>query len=311
MKIAIVGGGMYGLVMADAFDFAFKYDVTVYEKERDILLGASSKNFRRVHRGYHYPLSYETAKESKFSYDEFVAKYAAFCEPIETIYWLASDSKVGERQYKHFLNQIDLPFKQTKLKRPNTNFGIACEEAIYNVDLMRDYWNNNLNIVTNCRQEDYADADIVIDCTYVDSPLVESWQLKESTVLLISSFELPKMAQTVLYGPYCGLIPDGDKFRFYHAAETNPRKMMESGCEFFPELKRAVIHDVIKCTHAHPNSKTDSRPFQIQKINEGKIGVLSGKIAQSIECARQVAFRVKNLTFMSDEGATEERAKAS
>ena len=39
-------------------------DVTLVEKKNDIMTGASKCNHNRIHFGFHYPRSIETAKES-------------------------------------------------------------------------------------------------------------------------------------------------------------------------------------------------------------------------------------------------------
>ena len=63
MKIAIVGAGFFGTT--SAIILAKKHKVHLYEKENDILLGASKKNQLRFHLGYHYPRSIKTVDEIK------------------------------------------------------------------------------------------------------------------------------------------------------------------------------------------------------------------------------------------------------
>lgn len=307
MRIAIKGGGMYGCVAAEHLQ-ALDYDVTVYEREKDILLGASGKNFHRLHAGFHYPLSLKTATKSSKSYDRFTEVYGDYCTDMLTDYWIAEDSRVNARQYEHFLKTLGRKYERRKTNlRPATVAGFRVIESVYDVYAMRERFKATLKIKTESTNPEGYDQ--IIDCTYSDSPLARYWNTKETTILLISA-PLRQMAQTVLYGPYCGYIPDGDKFRFYHAQETSPRRMMEEGEKFFPELRKAVIHDVIQCTHVHPHSKGDERPYSIHVSGTGEIQVLSGKIAQSLDCARQIATEIEDLSSLSNERQAGEREAA-
>jgi L-2-hydroxyglutarate oxidase LhgO len=69
-KVAIIGGGFYGCTAA--LILSKKYDVEIFEKENDILSGASKVNQFRFHRGYHYPRSQITIDQIKNSYKKFI-----------------------------------------------------------------------------------------------------------------------------------------------------------------------------------------------------------------------------------------------
>ena len=51
------------------------YDVTLYEKNNDIITQASNINQYRLHRGYHYPRSKETALSSINGEKTFLETY--------------------------------------------------------------------------------------------------------------------------------------------------------------------------------------------------------------------------------------------
>ena len=55
MKIAIIGAGFFGATIA--LKLSKKHTVDLFEKEKDILNGASKINQFRFHMGFHYPRS--------------------------------------------------------------------------------------------------------------------------------------------------------------------------------------------------------------------------------------------------------------
>ena len=69
-KIAIVGGGIFGITIYLVLKKK-GYDCTLFEKNNNILKGASTNNLNRVHFGYHYPRDNETAKQSLRGYISF------------------------------------------------------------------------------------------------------------------------------------------------------------------------------------------------------------------------------------------------
>ena len=70
MKIGIIGGGIFGITCA--IKIATEHEVTIFEKNDDILKSASDTHQCRIHRGYHYPRSDKTTHEllnSESSFD--------------------------------------------------------------------------------------------------------------------------------------------------------------------------------------------------------------------------------------------------
>ena len=66
-KVAVVGGGIFGA--AAAIEIAtLNVDVTIFEREHDLLQAASGINQYRLHRGYHYPRSTETALSVSYTH---------------------------------------------------------------------------------------------------------------------------------------------------------------------------------------------------------------------------------------------------
>ena len=72
MRFAIIGAGFFGLSIAIKIKEKYPNSiVSIFEREKDILMGASGKNQFRCHLGYHYPRSENTIEECKTSFEEF------------------------------------------------------------------------------------------------------------------------------------------------------------------------------------------------------------------------------------------------
>ena len=73
-KIAIIGGGLFGLT---TYIMLKKRGIecNLFEKKKELLSGASTNNLNRVHFGYHYPRDNLTAKQSYKGYLSFYKIY--------------------------------------------------------------------------------------------------------------------------------------------------------------------------------------------------------------------------------------------
>lgn len=111
-KVSIIGGGIFGCTAA--IELANQgCDVTIYEKERDILLKSTSLNQLRLHRGYHYPRSLETAKSSKNSFPVFNTYFEESIKEDSARHFYgisAKNSNVNSNQYETFLKAAGLEY---------------------------------------------------------------------------------------------------------------------------------------------------------------------------------------------------------
>ena len=73
-KIALIGAGLFGITIYLLLKKG-GFDCTLFEKNNDILKGASTNNLNRVHFGFHYPRDFETAKQSLKGYKSFKKFY--------------------------------------------------------------------------------------------------------------------------------------------------------------------------------------------------------------------------------------------
>src|SRR6185369_6136850 len=100
MKIAVVGAGIFGTSTAIALA-KNGYEIDLFEKESDILRAASGINQFRLHRGYHYPRSLETASSSRSAEASFLSEYEkAVSSDFEHYYCIAREgSKIYAKDF--------------------------------------------------------------------------------------------------------------------------------------------------------------------------------------------------------------------
>jgi|TARA_B110000259_G_scaffold82187_1_gene96027 D-amino-acid oxidase len=133
MKIAVIGSGFFGSIISLVLSKSHK--VHLFEKEKDILNGASKINQFRFHLGFHYPRSPDTIREIKSSeklFKKFFPKN--IFGKTQNYYAVANkDSKISFNRYIEILKKYKLKYKIKK----NTQFNkisdlILTKEKILN-----------------------------------------------------------------------------------------------------------------------------------------------------------------------------------
>lgn len=109
MKVAVVGGGLFGCTIAIHLARA-GHDVTLFEERADIMECASAVNQFRLHRGYHYPRSPETIVECRDSAESFRREYG---DAVRATSWpfyaiMAEGSRTGPVEYLATLERHNL-----------------------------------------------------------------------------------------------------------------------------------------------------------------------------------------------------------
>lgn len=90
--VIVVGGGLFGTTTA--LRLARDYRVLLLEKNGEILKEASFINQNRVHFGFHYPRSMETALESLDGYELFKQKLGKFFRSFENYYAIVQNGSL-------------------------------------------------------------------------------------------------------------------------------------------------------------------------------------------------------------------------
>ena len=223
-KALVVGGGIFGTTSAVALANN-GYQVELHEELEDVMMAASDINQYRLHKGYHYPRSKETAQECLKGLYTFKRKYerSVVNGDIEHYYAIASeDSKVSEFEYLAFLDDLELPYKRVK-PLPNTDVTIKVEEELFDsyklYESVRDkLWSSGVEVLKNktTTKDDFKGYDVVVIATYaklndlLDEKKWYQYELCEKPVV-----KLPKKYKgksiVIMDGPFMCLDPYGDE----------------------------------------------------------------------------------------------------
>ena len=144
IDITIVGGGFFGLYIAEYFS-RLGQKVLVIEKENDAMQVASYANQARVHNGYHYPRSILTASRSRLSFPRFADEFKACIDNDFESYYMISNrlGNVSPQQFIKFCDRIGASLeppsaKISSLVRSNMIDGIfKTKEFAFNTVLLK------------------------------------------------------------------------------------------------------------------------------------------------------------------------------
>jgi hypothetical protein len=171
----IIGGGMFGLYAAHLLSEKGA-SVAILEKEKAIMERASKINQSRVHRGYHYPRSFETAKKASDHYFRFCNDFRfAMIRPFKQFYAISREnSKISVSEYIHFCKKLNIPLKEVDtslfFKKDKIAATFEVEEACFDYIKIKEHFkkkftNNNL-----------------VDIYYQSVPI--SWKISNSKYIL-------------------------------------------------------------------------------------------------------------------------------
>jgi hypothetical protein len=121
-KAAVIGGGIFGLYCALEL-LKNQFQVDIYEQATQVGQGASKINQARLHLGYHYPRSKETALQCIKGFYRFQERFPqSVNNNFKQYYVIASKgSKTTAEEYLNFCRDLELPHKEVKLGRDIIN----------------------------------------------------------------------------------------------------------------------------------------------------------------------------------------------
>lgn len=228
MKIAVIGAGVFGCVVALDLKEHISNDVTLFDLNDDILQGASKVNQYRLHRGYHYPRSVETALQSKQGFESFKHRFPECVTDygIDHYYGLAKGS-ISATDYIKFLDEVGLSYSLRDVKdsifNPNeVSAAFVVDEQSLDYNRFKQRLQNDLietdvkvQLNTKFNPKQLNEFDLVINCTYsnINYLLPEEQRINYQFELVEKckvSFLLDKVSGVVLDGDYMCIDPTGD-----------------------------------------------------------------------------------------------------
>lgn len=253
-KIAIVGGGLFGITSYIVLKKE-GFNCVLFEKNKDLLLGASTNNLNRVHFGYHYPRDDKTAKQSLKGYYSFKKIFSrSIISKFKNYYFIANKSKVNFDNYLKFCKRNSLKFKKVidkkfDLKLNNIQGGIEVNEPIYDWEIIKQntksilkkikknqiFTNekvtkikkkNKYELTTNKKTYNF---DIIVDASYENSNhLIRNFsKIKKKKYQLVVVFEFisrnfDKMGFALMDGDFFSFLPKGNqkKHLLYHVKHS-------------------------------------------------------------------------------------------
>lgn len=230
MRLAVVGGGLYGVTTALAAAES-GLEVDLYEQAGDILTAASWTNQWRLHRGYHYPRSDITARECLEAAVDFEERFGdAVITNTDQYYCIADDprTKTTGEEFLAFCESHGLEYE---LSHPNVvdegKVDVSIRAVEHRIDphaLKASCWSelldSSVRIHFGERVSDLSDLphDYIVVATYsginrlVDShePLQERYkfQLCEKPLVRLPP-EFSDTSVVVMDGPFMCFDPYG------------------------------------------------------------------------------------------------------
>ena len=251
-KIGIIGGGAFGGTTAIKLAQA-GYDVTVFEKNDNILKGTSFNNgTRRIHLGFHYPRDVATAKQSELGAYKFQQEYKeCVIDNFPNYYFLAEkNSMVNYQQFLDFSYGIGVDFEKvdqphSPLEVRNCQGGLRCYETVYNCTALREVILKrfeacsiklicNANVVQLTEKEKQIEIvtdadkwpfDLVFNCSYSnlyaynsDLGLPAKEMQYEYTTTYIYKWDIEQFGLTILDGSFITILPfeNPGEYAIYH-----------------------------------------------------------------------------------------------
>lgn len=242
MKIAIIGAGIFGLTTFIKLRQA-KYDCYIFDQNKKLLDGTSTKNLNRIHVGYHYPRDKETIKQSKKGSQTFIKMYPkSIIYNFKNYYAISNSSITSALSYERALRENKLKFKkldvnkfETPLKNIESLYSI--KEPIYswkkiNAEIRnklkksknRIFLKNKIEKIKKKNNKFILENkkksfifDFVIDASYEGSNTLSKNIIKVkkriyqiTNVIECKILNFPKMGFALFDGPFFSFLPKGD-----------------------------------------------------------------------------------------------------
>jgi hypothetical protein len=115
MKIAILGGGLFGCTAA-IYAGRAGHDVHLFEVKHDLMVSATACSFNRLHRGAHYPRDAATGRECRRAFASFRDEFGDAIIPGGDQFYVIPEvgSRVSRNEFRNFIDNEGLSFSEVK-----------------------------------------------------------------------------------------------------------------------------------------------------------------------------------------------------
>lgn len=274
MDILVIGSGIFGCCAALELAKA-GFNVDLIDSESDIMTGASRVNHNRVHLGYHYLRSIDTAEQSIEGLLSFMFNYGHAVEnQFVNYYALAKDkSKTTPEEFLDFCSRVgigyDYEYPDEKLfDRSLLSACFKVPEPVFDYALLKKMVGENLvkskvNLLLKRKLVDLKktgstyfatygaytkEYSAVINASYANFNTINSLLgiplkklLYERVVIPEFKYNSPAFGLTVMDGEFCSVMPKGkqqNEFLLYHVKYSVLENKLT---EIHPDFSSEVI----------------------------------------------------------------------
>jgi hypothetical protein len=131
VTIAVIGAGVFGCTIAIELAKA-GHEVNLYDRQPEIMYGASRANQGRLHMGYHYPRSPATARACRAGAESFAHRFPQTLvrSPLHYYAIAKEGTLTSPDQYTAFLDEMGLTYWQEWPSFVNQDTLALCVRAI-------------------------------------------------------------------------------------------------------------------------------------------------------------------------------------
>tara|TARA_R110002050_G_scaffold269399_1_gene411783 strand:+ start:1630 stop:2607 length:978 start_codon:yes stop_codon:yes gene_type:complete len=316
-KIKIIGAGLFGCTIAYELQRA-GHNVIIIEQDNDIMQRASKVNHNRLHLGYHYPRSKETAEQSLEGLISFLTNYRhSIVSHFPNYYMISKDnSHVTAEEYIKFCDDIKIDYihkmpNDSLINKDLISLSINTDEAVFDYDILKSLVQESVKDIDIRFNTEFDgnidDCDYLINTTYANINKVNKLlgvpglKLKlQDVVIPYFRMESKPFGITIMDGPFCSVMPRGNnpnEFLLYsvkHSLMKNGKLDIDTiyteSEKYLPFLKDVERLGYWRTDRALPINDNDERLSEIftYKDHPKIINVLSGKVSTCHKLGQEI-----------------------
>lgn len=275
-KALVIGAGIHGISIA--IELAKRGNkVTIVDAKEDILMGTSNATHGRIHLGYHYPRSKETAIECIQGYHHFVRNYKDCLLSPDFYYVIEKNkSKVSAEQYKNAMMEVGLKCisnwpEEKFLNRDAIEDSFKVKEVCFDIWKLKEIFNkkfkelgikrifnfeiknasivkgNKIKLTASNSSSIELETDLIVNCTYTYTNNIQKafsvlddltpYKFENTEIAVVES-DVKIPALTVVDGPFITILPYAGKSNHYVVYDKiNSVLSKEIGIEYSPPKK--------------------------------------------------------------------------